>query len=322
MVADVAMSYLRKSALKLNFERLKKENRLFNFIKKIVLAVFLVFLFVLRVQASQIGLDKSKVRLVIPPEGSQAGEIKIDNISGDALKVKVYLEDWLYKNTQNGEKDFFPKGTQPLSCSEWISMSPVDFNLAPWGNKVVNYTVKVPAQAQGGHYSVMFFETSVGQYNPGAPMDPEERQVAINVAVRVGALFYIEAKDTVKKEVAISNLAVSGNQGQEPLSIKFDLKNSGNVDITTAPYFHIMDQQGMVYARSEFNEVYTMPGNQAKLTASWPKHLTKGVYDLVLTFNLNKAQEEAGKRLGPAMIKEAEIEIGQDGRIVRVGELK
>lgn len=287
-----------------------------------VLFFFLSTIFAFQAQANQIGLDKSKVRLVIPPEGSQAGEIKIDNFSAETLKVKVYLEDWLYKDTQDGQKDFFPKGTQLLSCSEWITLSPAELTLPPFGKQTVNYVVKVPGQAQGGHYSVMFFETSIGKYNQGAPEETEERSVAINVAIRIGALFYIEVKDTIKKEATVSNLMVSGNNDENPLLIKLNFKNSGNVDITTAPYFHIMDKRGMVYARAEFNEVYTMPGDAAKLTASWPKHIAKGVYDLVLTFNLNKAQEEAGVRRGPAMIKETKIEIGQDGQIVRVGELK
>ncbi len=288
----------------------------------LVLFSFLLIIFAFQAQASQMGLDKSKVRLSIPPDGSQAGEIKIDNFSGEFLKVKVYLEDWLYKSSQDGQKDFFLKGTQPLSCSEWISVSPLELSLPPYGKQSVNYVVKVPVGAKGGHYSVMFFETNIGKYNPEASPSAEERSVGIDVAVRIGALFYIEVKDTVKKEADVSNLVISGNAEGNPLLINLDLKNIGNVDITTAPYFHIMDQQGIVHARAEFNEVYTMPGDKAKLTSSWQKQIPKGVYDLVMTFNLNKAQEAAGARRGPAMIKETKIEIGQSGRIEKVGELK
>ncbi|MFH1281208.1 MAG: hypothetical protein ABIH91_00620 [Candidatus Omnitrophota bacterium] len=288
----------------------------------LVLFFFLSIIFAFHAQASNLGLDKSKIRLSIPPEGSEAGEIKIDNFSDETLKVKVYLEDWVYKNTYDGQKNFFFKGTQPLSCSEWISFSSSELTLPPFGKQSVNYVVRVPAQAKGGHYSVMFFETSIGKYNQEASEETEERSVGINVAVRIGALFYVEVKDTIKKEAEVSNLAVSGNTGGNPLLISLDLKNIGNVDITTTPYFHIMDQQGMVYARAEFNEVYTMPGDAAKVTASWTKPISQGVYDLVMTFNLNQAQDAAGARRGPAMIKETRIEIGRDGRIERTGELK
>ncbi len=295
---------------------------MFNYLKKASMVFFLFLVFVFRAEASQIGLDKSKVRLIIPPEGSQAGEIKIDNFSEETVNVKVYLEDWVYQNSQDGQKDFFPKGSQVLSCSDWISLSPVELTLPPFGKQSVNYVVKVPAQAQGGHYSVMFFETSIGKYDPGKSAEAEARSVGINVSVRIGALFYVEVKDTIKKDVQLSNLSVTGNSQDNPLAIDLDLKNTGNVDVTTMPFFHIMDKQGMVYARAEFNEVYTMPGDNAKLTAKWPKQISPGVYDLVLTFNLDKANEEAGRRRGPALVKEAELEIGQDGQIKKAGELK
>ncbi len=292
--------------------------------KKLIPALFffLSIIFVFPAQASQISLDKSKIRLSIPPEGSQAGEIKIENSSAETVKVKVYLEDWLYKDPQEGTKKFFPKGTLPLSCSEWITFSPSELTLSPFGKQTVNYVVKVPSGVKGGHFSVMFFETSVGKYTPEASQSPEERRVGINVAVRIGALFYVEVKGTIKQEAEVSNLTMSGNTEGKPLLIDLDLKNIGNVNITTAPYFHIMDKQGMVHARAEFNEVYTMPGDKAKLSVSWPKQIPQGVYDLVITFNLNKAQEAAGARRGPVMIKETKIEIGQSGRIERVGELK
>ena len=51
----------------------------------------------------------------------------------------------------------------------------------------VHWTVSVPRDASG-HYSVVFFESLIARALP-------EAGVGVNVAVRVGALFYIEPKN-------------------------------------------------------------------------------------------------------------------------------
>jgi hypothetical protein len=101
-----------------------------------------------------------------------------------------------------------------------------------------------------------------------------------------------------------------------------DFKNTGNTDITCFGTFHIIDKQGMVYARGEFNSVYTLAGNSAKLIAAWKDPIPKGKYDLIFTFDLGKAQEEAGLGRGPVITKEASMEMGEKGQILKVGRLK
>ncbi|MCX5701785.1 MAG: hypothetical protein NTW64_02245, partial [Candidatus Omnitrophica bacterium] len=70
------------------------------------------------------------------------------------------------------------------------------------------------------------------------------------------------------------------------------------------------------------NNVYTFPQDEAKLTTTWKEPLPEGAYDLVLTLDIGKALEEAGLGRGPVITKEAEIEIGKKGEVVRVGRLE
>jgi hypothetical protein len=239
----------------------------------------------------------------------------VDNPSEEPITVKTYLQDWSYTSTNDGTKNFFAAGTTPLSASDWITTSLSEFVIPAFNKQNVNFTVKVPAGASGGHYAVLFFESLLSK--------PEVRESAqLGVVVRIGALFYIEAEGSIKRAAEIAGLSVTRKSNNGPLQIKMDIKNSGNVDITCAGTFHIMDRQGMIFARNEFNNVYLFPQDSAELTAGWDGTLSRGKYSLVITMDIGKALEEVHLGRGPVIIKESEIEIGDSGEVLRIGELR
>lgn len=266
-------------------------------------------------EAAVVRIDRAKIRLIVAPGEAKSGEIKVENPSAEALTVKAYLEDWRYLPARDGSKEFMPVGTTQLSCARWISFAPAEFTIPPFGQQVIRYTAKVPDDAKGGHFAVLFFETKLEQVQ-------EKETVGLMVQIRLGALFYVEAEDTVRRVGQLTNFSVSRNPNNKYLLITGDFKNTGNTDITCGGSFHIMDGAGMVLARGEFNNVYTLPGDAAKLTATWKEPLAKGKYDLVLTFDLGKALEEARMGRGPVTVKETDIEIGENGEVIKAGELR
>ncbi|MDD5668741.1 MAG: hypothetical protein PHE58_01740 [Candidatus Omnitrophica bacterium] len=284
--------------------------------KRSVLCVLAgIFLFFQGVsEASTLRINQSKVRSIVAPGGAKSGVIQVENSSDSVVKVKAYLEDWVYNEAAcDGTKKFFPSGTISGSASPWISFSPSDFTLAPFGKQTVNYKIAVPSNAQGGHYSVLFFESSFG--DQGA-----DEGVGMNLVVRIGTLFYVEPEGTVNREAEINNIVFQ--KKDKGLIITADFKNTGNVDITCSGTFHVMDDQGMVLARNEFNKVFTFSGNMAKLTAVTKSILPQGTFWAVLTFDLGKALEEANLGRGPIITKEFEIQVNDKGEIVSAKENK
>lgn len=264
-------------------------------------------------------LDKQKVRLAIMPGESGYGDIVINNPSNETRRMRVYLEDWYYLPIGDGSKEFVPANTTPYSCAPWITFSPAEFTLAPFSQQRISYAVKVPPQAQGGYYAVLFFESQVGEAEIA-----ETKGIGggLSLAIRVGELFYIEAKGTIKRTGSVKNFRLTKDKTSDSLLVEMDFKNNGNVDITAGGSFHIMDENGLIYARNEFDNVYTFPGNTAKLKSNWKESLPKGKYIIVLTINMGKALEETGLGRGPVITKEAEVEIGNKGEVLKIGELK
>jgi hypothetical protein len=253
--------------------------------------------------------------LVIPPGESKSGRIEVENPSEESIVIKAYLQDWVYSASHNGTKEFFSSGTTSLSGAGWISFSLSDFVVPAFGKQVISYTVKVPPGARGGRYAALFFESLLAK--------PELRDTAsLGVMVRIGALFYIEPEGTIHRLAEVSGLSLERKSKDKPLHISLKLKNSGNTDVTCKGTFHMMNKQGMVSARGEFNEAYMFAGETAELSATWKESLPRGKYDVILTLDIGKAMEEANLGRGPVITKEVEIEIADNGQVSKVGELK
>jgi len=248
-----------------------------------------------------IRIDKPKIRLSIASGSYDSGEIKVDNTGKEPATVKVYLEDWVYSK-QDGTKEFMPRGTVPLSCSNWISFYPADFTLPVNGTQTVRYTVSVPPDAKGGHYSVMFFETGGGDVET---VNEEGNTVSVKVLNRLGALFYIEPEKTIQKTAEIRNLSLMTKLNN--LILTADFLNTGNTDITASGSLNVIDDQGFVYARGTVDEIYTLPQDKAGISSTAQSvNLKPGEYDLLLTLEF---QNEG------TLVQEAQFRVSGDGSI-------
>ncbi len=278
-----------------------------------VALVFILFNFGVCQAMQIIQIQPAKVRLSIVPGNTQTGLLKVYNYTNDTKYIKVYAEDWVYLAACDGTKEFKRAGSTELSAADWISFSPVEFEISAYGMQLINYSVRVPPDTKGGHYAVLFFEDKMGGKKE------EIKGVSVSLAIRVGVLFYLESQGTVERTARIEDLQISKKEDKFNLQLKFT--NTGNVDLTTKSNFYIMDNKGMIYARGEFADVYTFPGNSTNLVAGWKEIIPKGKYDLVLSVDIGKALEEARMGRGPVITKETEIEIGENGEVIKVGEI-
>ena len=252
--------------------------------KRAIAALVFVLSFVSAgaVYAGKVSLDPAHVRLEVLPGGSTSGSLRVDNPSGEEVKIRVYLEDWRYSSCSDGSKEFFPPGTMPLSCAKWIDFSPAEFTIPPFGRQAINYTVRLPQDAKGGHFSVMFFETDMSESGGG------DVELDIKLKARLGALFVVEAKDSLACEAGLSGLTVSRDSGVFKIAGNF--KNSGNTDIAPRITFDIIDPKGEVYARGKFSDIFTLPQDECRIEAETKEHLNEGEYILIITLNLGRGR--------------------------------
>ena len=242
--------------------------------------------------AINLRLTDPKVRLSIAPGQSKSGKIAIENPTEQPIKVRCYLEDWFYTDGGDGGKEFRAPSTTPLSCASWINFSPSEFTLNPFGRELINYVVSVPADAQGGYYAVLFFETEIGQ-------GQDEQGFNVLILGRLGSLFYVQTAGVVNKQAILKDLTV--DQKTKGFEVTTTFKNTGNVDITASGGFNLIDQTGLVFARGQFNQAYTFPEDEVLLSADWSKAVQPGIYDLIITLDLG----------GKILVEEYQLQLGQ-----------
>jgi hypothetical protein len=248
-----------------------------------LLALLFSFAFVSWAQAATIRIDSPKIELELEPGQVYSGEIIAENPTDEETKARIYLEDWIYTKGGTGEKTFTPPGTTPLTASPWITFSPAETTLQPFGRLTTRYTISVPKDAKGAHFSVLFFETILGQQT-------DDEGVNILVAGRIGALFLINIKGTTERKGEIKSIELQAPQGNKPLGITTTFENTGNTDIALSGNYLVMDSDGRIKARGDLNKIYTFPGSTESGKTEWVGRLPKGNYQVLLTYEVSKGQ--------------------------------
>lgn len=237
--------------------------------KKIVVFLFLFFVFIASRASAQVFIEQGKINLTVHPGEKINDVVTVNNTSNKEVKVKIYWEDFSYQSPFEGTKKFSPAGTSADSLARWIEFSPHDFVLLPFAKNNISYTLNVPEDAKGGYYGVLFVE-------------PENKELSgdkgVKIITRVGCLFFVETADRVKRASA-EELAFDGCR------LTGKLRNESNVIILPQATYYVMDREGGVVDRGELKKYYIPPGEVADIDVA-PNDLNIGDYTLVLTIDL------------------------------------
>ena len=258
--------------------------------KKLLLTVVGLLFWVMPAAAFSVQIDQPKVVLEIAPGQSYTGEMEIVNLEDKEAPLHVYFQDWVYQEGGNGEKNFSPAGTLSNSASSWLTVTPIETMLKPYGKLVVRYTLNVPASASGGYNSVLFFETTLGS-------GKTEGGTRLSLASRIGSLFFVDVKGTVQRKGEVRSINIqASSQGSRPVEIKTTFKNTGNTAIVLSGNYILMDTQSQVRALGDLANIYTSPGTTGTATTQWVGRLPKGNYDALLTYELGGGMNQVEER--------------------------
>jgi len=219
-----------------------------------------------------ISISNPTVRVKVEKGDTVPGTIKVQNPSSKEVKVKVYVEDFLYVVPYDGTKKFLPAGSTSSSCAKWISFYPQEFTLAPFGQQNLDYAIKVPPDAQGGRYAVLFFETSLGRV---------QNEEGANLAVlgRIGSLFFVELEDSLK-EAEINELKGKINK------IEGEITNSGEIFMKCEGTYFIIEEGDMVVDRGKIKDTFLPPQGKAIFEIDLSGEISSALHTIICTFNL------------------------------------
>jgi len=163
-----------------------------------------------------VSLLVSPLRLEVTSHpGVVTREISVKN--GDAYNeavISVYKGDW--NLSKDGNILYYPADSLSNSCSEWITINPSEFVLAPGAVQEIRVTFEIPSETKGGYWSVIFFE--------GKPPEDEEWTPLVRLAGRVGITTYLDIAGTTFKEAEIKRMEL-----EKSGELKMQVQNKGNI---------------------------------------------------------------------------------------------
>ncbi|PKN59331.1 MAG: hypothetical protein CVU56_01315 [Deltaproteobacteria bacterium HGW-Deltaproteobacteria-14] len=117
-----------------------------------VCALLLAFAPAPMAQANTFTAAFSPIRLNAKPGDVVTTSVAITTGAGPrSINFRAHLEDWW--RTADGLKTFYrPAGTLRRSCSQWVSLTPAEQEVAPGGRLSVRLTVSVPRDVEPGGY--------------------------------------------------------------------------------------------------------------------------------------------------------------------------
>ncbi|MCB9757894.1 MAG: hypothetical protein H6753_05680 [Candidatus Omnitrophica bacterium] len=224
---------------------------------------------------AQVMIEQGKVIIKANPGETIVNKLPIHNTSGtNSINLRAYWEDFIYTAPFAGEKDFMAAGTSEYSASRWINFSPQQFTLQSKGSQMISYSIQVPVDAKGGYYGVLFLEEGGG--NP-------DGNIGVSVVTRVGALFFIEITNSVRK-CKIEHLKYADKK------FSGDFTNLGDVILIPDSTYYILDQEGLVAERGEIKKFYLPPQKTAAFDVEIGEKLPVGKFTAVLTFDFGASE--------------------------------
>jgi len=229
-------------------------------------------------------INQPRIEAAVTPGELLRGTIEVENLVEEPVEITIYLQDWRYVAPGDGTKEFAPASTLPQSCADWVSFFPQRLQLPPKGHEAVNYTIRVPDDARDAAYAVLFFETLLGE-GPS-----EEGGVSVLYTARLGSLILLDIKGSAQRAATITDLTITPPDDHQPLQIRGQLTNTGNVAVGAVGEFHVVDAEGRIVARGTVPARYTHPGLSVPLDVTWVGSLASGTYRVVLTLDLGGDQ--------------------------------
>ncbi|MDR1114534.1 MAG: hypothetical protein LBL50_05530 [Candidatus Margulisbacteria bacterium] len=159
-----------------------------------------------------ISIDRPSIFLETERGSAVTHKINLTNRNNTDLKLLVYANDWIY--TAKGGKEFLEPGGSQFSCADWLTLEAESIVVPANSTAPFSFTLRTPADAEGGHQAVIFFETDL----PGT--------ANIRYGARVGSLIYQKTRKHTEDFLDTLGLKTAKRNGVYTYDI--GLRNSGN----------------------------------------------------------------------------------------------
>lgn len=242
-----------------------------------------------------LAVEPENVELVVSAGKILTGIYNVSNEGNGAVHVTVQLESWPRSSAASGV----------ISVEKWLTVTPLEFDLAPQEHKEVKYAIDPPGGPQGEVAAMIFFATTA----------PEG---AMNITTRDGVSLYAALAENMRLECVIDKVSVDKfeqktDSGMVDRGIVFtiSIENKGNVHLRPTGFVTITGNDG---TRHELNIERGFPayvGGKESYQVLWDKKdIIPGKYEALVTLDYGKLYNQDKK-----LEKKVSFAVKDDGSI-------
>lgn len=188
--------------------------------------------------------------LTLPRGAVETLAFQVLNNEAEPLEIQISLADW--DRDINGENRFYPPGTLPRSAANWLSVSPLRFDLTPNEQKEIRFSIKIPSDIAGTHWAAIMVEAAPKQTQPQPP------GTTVVVRRRFAVKVLETPPGTGTKDGRITLIDV---RGLNPPNIFLEFENRGTIHTPEVKgRIEIRDEKGTTLEKLDVESFPTLPG--------------------------------------------------------------
>jgi hypothetical protein len=218
-------------------------------------------------------VEPESIELVASPDTATSGIYNVTNEGSESARVVVQPEEWPRSATPESDR----------SPDKWLTITPMEFDLAAQEKKEVVYTINPPGNRAAELSAMIFFSTS----SPDGTM---------NIVTRNGVSLYAAFADNMTLDCSIAGVDVSKleqktENGTVDRGIVFTIsvENKSNVHIRPTGSIVITGEDGAMHSLNIARGFPAYAGGKGDYQVLWDKKdITTGKYEALITLDYGK----------------------------------
>jgi hypothetical protein len=223
---------------------------------------------------SNSGLTVSPLTLevTVKPGEQLRREVKVDNVTDRTLSLQAAPRNFIASG-ETGHPQITDENT-PYSLASWVTITPVQFTLAPKSSTKVTYVINVPVNAEpGGHFGSITVKTV-----------PSQESGSVAIVQEVGSLVLLRVPGDIKESADIESFkATPGFSEKGPIDLELRLKNTGNVHFRPNSTVTITNLFGHKVAELKYEQGNVLPQSVRRFDTTWRPAGLWGKYAATVT---------------------------------------
>lgn len=240
------------------------------------------FIFLLAAPAAQlhaqsITVNPSRVFFSNAAGQTSSRVIKVTNAGSQPLVLNTSLQDF-YRDTL-GNKVYSAAGTLPASNAKWLTIIPLQLNLAAGETKDVTVTMTAPPGQVKPVTNSMLFLTQINAQKPVTTTDKNQRKVGVIIKLEVGIHIYNTLPGLSRQDMEFTAFEDRGTDHKDSTRLlALTVVNNGEVSTDARVRFELTNKSTGEENKLPPAAITMLPGAKQVIYFHAPAGLAKGTY--------------------------------------------